>query len=276
MSGWGKELANIWTNNVAPSRPSCSEICIYTHYLRKIQEKIHRPIKLLVLGSTPEFRDWGYDENLEIYVVDKSKDYYEQVSREIRHKNLKETVYYSAWEDMHFNEKFDIIIGDLSIGNIEPKKFKNFLNNIHNSLSSEGLFLGKSFIWSDDEPIKTPYQIISEYQNSIHIHPYTYINHQLGLYCLDKKNFTIDFEKMYRELEALYASGQISRDLFSYFQNVGWNTEMKFSFFAPSNQFFIQQVNDVLEFVKFVHTMDVFTNVFPIYIIKQKDAEVIS
>ena len=51
---------------------------------------------------------------------------------------------------------------------------------------------------------------------------------------------------------------------------------MKFSFFAPSNQFFIQQVNDVLEFVKFVHTMDVFTNVFPIYIIKQKDVEVIS
>ena len=150
MSGWGKELANIWTNNVAPSRPSCSEICVYTSYLRKLQKEIHHPIKLLVLGSTPEFRDWGYDENLKVYVVDKSKDYYEQVSRELRHKNLKETVFFSSWEDMHFEEKFDLIVGDLSIGNIEPHRFDDFLTNIRNSLSNEGVFMGKSFIWGDN------------------------------------------------------------------------------------------------------------------------------
>ena len=273
MSGWGKKLARIWTNNVAPSRPSCSEICIYTNYLRKIQEKAHRPIKLLILGSTPEFRDWGYDENLEIYVVDKSKDYYEEVSREIRHKNLKETVYYCKWEDMRFTEKYDIIIGDLSIGNVEQTRFKEFLHNIHDTLSDNGIFIGKSFIWSDDEPVKTPKQIISEYQRSIHIHPYTFINHQLGLYCLDKKQFSIDFNKMYHELEILCASGDMDTELFSYFQNVGWNTEMKFEFFAPSKQFFVQQVNDVLQFVEFVHTMDIYTNVFPIYVIKKKEVE---
>lgn len=273
MSGWGKELANIWTNNVAPSRPSCSEICIYTSYLRKIQKKVHRPVKLLVLGSTPEFRDWGYEENLQIYVVDKSRDYYEQVSREIRHKNLKETVYYSEWEDMRFTERFDIIIGDLSIGNIEQTRFKDFLLNIHNALSDDGIFIGKSFIWSDDEPVKTPKQIVDEYKDLIYFHPYTFINHQLGLYCLDKKRFSIDFSKMYYELESLYLSGYISKELFSYFQNVGWNSEMKFTFFAPSKQFFVHQVESVLEFVEFIHTTDIYTSVFPIYIIKKKESE---
>ena len=232
MSGWGKALANIWTNNVPPSRPSCSEMCVYTEFLRKVQEKVRRPIKLLVLGSTPEFRDWGYDEALEIHVVDKSEDYYKQVSREIHHKNLKEQVYFSKWEDMHFSDKFDVIIGDLAIGNVEPNRFDDFLKNIRDALTDHGVFMGKSFVWDDDEPVKSPKQIVDDYRCSIQIHPYSFINHQLGLYCLDKKSFSIDFSRMYHELEKLYVSGDIDEELFSYFQDVGWNTEMKFFLIA--------------------------------------------
>ena len=47
MSGWGRELATIWTNNVAPSRPSNSEMCVYTKYLRQLQETFRRRIKIL-------------------------------------------------------------------------------------------------------------------------------------------------------------------------------------------------------------------------------------
>ena len=271
MSGWGKELADIWTNNVAPSRPSCSEMCVYTKYLRELQARIQRPVKLLVLGSTPEFRDWGYEENLLINVVDKSREYYEEVSREIRHKNLKENVYFSMWEDMEFDEEFDIIIGDLSIGNVEQSKFDKFLNCISMALSNDGFFLGKSFLWSEDEPVKTPKQIIDEYVRSNHIHPYTFINHQLGLYCLNKEKFSLDFGKMYQELLSLHSRGYIDNNLFSYFQNVGWNTEMKFEFFAPSQTVFINQVNETLKFIKYEHTLDVYTNVFPIYVIKKKE-----
>lgn len=274
MSGWGKELANIWTNNVPPSRPSCSEMCVYTKYLRKVQEKVKRPIKLLVLGSTPEFRDWGYDEGLEIHVVDKSEDYYKQVSREIHHKNLKEQVYYSKWEDMHFSDKFDVIIGDLAIGNVEQDCFDDFLMNIRDALTDNGVFMGKSFIW-DDGPVKSPKQIVDEYRRSIRIHPYSFINHQLGLYCLDKNSFSIDFSRMYHELEKLYLSGDIDEELFSYFQDVGWNTEMKFTFFAPSKQLFVEKVGKYLKLVEFVHTTDAYTSAFPIYIIKKKEEDVL-
>ena len=50
---------------------------------------------------------------------------------------------------------------------------------------------------------------------------------------------------------------------------------MKFDFFAPSKEFFISQVNEVLQFVDFVHTEDIYTSVFPIYIIKKKKMEVL-
>lgn len=274
MSGWNRELATIWTNNVAPSRPSHSEMFVYTQYLRQLQKKSNKPIKLLVLGSTPEFRDWGYDENLIVHVVDKSEEYYETVSREIRHKNLQEHLHISSWEEMSFDEQFDIIIGDLSIGNIEPNKFDDFLINIEKALAPGGLFMGKSFIWREDEPVKSPRQIVDEYNSSIHIHPYTFINHHLGLYCLDKTSFLIDFSKMYQELSDLHRIGYIGDELFSFFTNIGWNTEMKFKFFSPSQEFFQRKVNEHLSFVAFEHTMDIYTNVFPIYIAQKRKTEV--
>ena len=72
MSGWNKNLASIWTNNVAPSRPSNAEMCVYTKYLRELQSQCGQRIKMLVLGSTPEFRDWGFEQAIDISVVDKS------------------------------------------------------------------------------------------------------------------------------------------------------------------------------------------------------------
>lgn len=267
----GKKLAYLWTNNVAPSRPSCAELCVYTKYLRYLQSKItDRKIRLLVLGSTPEFRDWGFDENLDISVVDKSQSYYELISRELRHKNLKETLYIQNWEDMKFETKYDIIIGDLAIGNVNPSLFNKFLQNVNDSLTDEGFFLGKSMIWNENDTIKSPREIVSEYRKSVRIHPYTFINHQLGLYCLDKSSYILNFSNMYNELFLLYITGELEGEIFEYFQNIGWDTEMKFKFFAPSQKIFIELVNQYLNFVKFEHTLDYYTKVFPIYIIKRR------
>ena len=270
MSGWGRELASIWTNNVPPSRPSVEELCVYTQLLRQVQKNLSNTAKLLVLGSTPEFRDWGYEENLAITVVDKSKGYYKRVSREIRHKNLKEIVSIQRWEKMQFPEQFDLIIGDLSIGNINPLELEQFLVNISKALSPNGLFVGKSFFWTDSSPVLTPVEIVKSYAFFRHLHPYSYINHQLGLYCLDKKNSSIDFRKMYLEMKELYDDHVIDEELFSYFTNVGWNTEMKFTFYAPRQDEFIRSVNKYLSFIKFIHTKDIYSSLFPIFVIKRK------
>ena len=120
MSGWNKNLASIWTNNVAPSRPSNAEMCVYTKYLRELQSQCGQRIKMLVLGSTPEFRDWGFEQAIDISVVDKSIEYHKCISREIRHKNIKESVYVQNWEEMTFDKQFDLIIGDLLFSISKP------------------------------------------------------------------------------------------------------------------------------------------------------------
>ncbi len=267
MSGWGKKLAQIWSNNVAPSRPSIYELSVYTQYLRTMQNKSTEQIKLLVLGSTPEFRDWGFEQNLSITVVDKSINYYYEISRELRHKNIKETVVISQWEDMHFEQTFDFILGDLAIGNVAPERFDEFIERITDALTPGGIFMGKSFLWDKNTPIKTPEEIISDYEKVKYLHPYTFMNHQLGLYCLDRNNCLIDFSRMYNEVERLFDESKITEELFSMFQNVGWNTEMKFSFYAPQKSHFIECVNKRLKFVDFVYTEDVYTDVFPIFVV---------
>lgn len=267
MSGWGKKLAETWTNNVPPSRPSCSEICVYTSYLRRIQSAKKERIKLLVLGSTPEFRDWGYEENLDITVVDKSEEYYQAISREIRHKNIKEKLIISLWEDMELEEEYDIIIGDLAVGNIDGDRLDDFLKAVSSALLPGGYFIGKSFLWADDELVKTPHMIIEDYFKAPQMHPYTFINHQLGLYCLDKQTFQIDFTRMFNEMIKLLKEGVLDQNTFSYFENVGWNTEMKFTFFAPSQDYFREHVEKYMKFKEYVHTSDIYTCVFPIYII---------
>lgn len=68
--GWNGQLARIWTKMVGPSRPTISELAVYTKWAKIIQNNTSKRLKLLVLGSTPEFRDWGYENNFEITVMD--------------------------------------------------------------------------------------------------------------------------------------------------------------------------------------------------------------
>jgi hypothetical protein len=271
LSGWGEMLAYTWTNNVPPSRPSINELCLYRKYLDKIRETKQKPIRILILGSTPEFRDWGFEENLDITVVDKSKDYYNVISRELRHKNIKETLIVSRWEDMEFTEEFDLIVGDLSVGNIEKERVDDFINAIYNALAPGGYFLGKSFFWTENDVVLTPKQIVMNFYHNKQVHPYTFINHQLGLYCLDRERFEIDFSSMYQEMVKLKEDGDINEEIFSYFDNVGWNTDMKFTFFAPTRYFFESKIKKKLIFIGYIDSLEIYSNIFPVYVAMKED-----
>lgn len=45
---------------------------------------------------------------------------------------------------MTFDKQFDLIIGDLAIGNVDPDLFHVFLQNVNKSLSKMVSFLGKA------------------------------------------------------------------------------------------------------------------------------------
>lgn len=271
---WSQDVAQVWTKVVGPSRPTVSELSVYTKYTHELQNKLNRRLDILILGSTPEFRDWAYEERMNVTIIDFSLDYHKKISREIKHKNIleindKEKLVVKKWEDMNFEQEFDIVIGDLAIGNVEPKKLEIFISNVANALRKDGLFLGKSFFKPEDYKPILHGQLANEYYSKNRgYHPYSYFVFDLVMNCLDENNM-LCFKDLYNEVVSLKTNGLITDTEMECFENIGWDTEMKFVFHVPNIKDYESIINRYMKIEKIEYGMDVYSKNFPLYIIRK-------
>lgn len=267
---WNGQLARIWTKMVGPSRPTVSELTIYTKWAQTVQRQLSRRPKLLVLGSTPEFRDWGFENNFEITVMDCNEDYYNEVSREIRHKCIQENLICQKWQDLSVSNEYDIIIGDLAIGNIPPEDLEQFIKKVSEALTPVGIFLGKSFYHKKGYIPLSPESLIKEYYKGTPWHPYSALVYDLSIYCMDE-NHLLSFPKQYSILEDLNCKGILKDETFEYFKDVGWNTDMKFSFHIPDLEQYEKLLKKYLHIYAIEYGNDVYSSNFPLHIVGKKD-----
>lgn len=274
--GWNNELAYIWTKMVGPSRPTASELAIYTKYAHMLMNFEKRKLRILILGSTPEFRDWGYEENFEVWVMDANPDYNSAINRELRHKTIlenakyKEHYIYEYWQNLSFEDFFDIIIGDLAIGNIPPNQLESFIQKVSTALTSNGLFLGKSFFIPKEE-IKPIKDVVKEYYSGPLYHPYSALAFHLTMHSLDENNM-LSFQKQYQLVISLYNDGIINDDTLECFQNVGWDTEMKFHFHVPHIEKYEQLLCKYLTIYKTEYGQDIYSPFFPLFIVTKQNS----
>lgn len=267
MNNWNKNLAKIWTKMVGPSRPTISELAIYQKHIRRLQLLSKHQLKMLVLGSTPEFRDLGYEENLDVTVMDCNPDYHKAINRELRHKEIlsKEKVIFCKWQELAYKEEFDIIIGDLVIGNIPPDNLELFIKSTARALKQNGLFLGKSFYVDRNYVPLSPKQLCARYYSGYPYHPYSYFAYDLTIYVLE--NNRLVFKKMYNELELLVAENLLSSKTFEYFKNIGWDKEMKFDFFVPYIDDFELLISKYFSIYSVEYANEIYSKHFPLYIL---------
>lgn len=276
IAHWNKELALLWTRNIPPCRPSWSEMAIYTKYLRKRQAQFpYRKIKILNLGSSAEFRDWGHQENMDVTIIDCSKEYHDAIKREMMHKYCEERLIVQRWQDMSFEDEFDLIVGDLVIGNLYPEEIPPFLKSISNALMEGGFFMTKSFFRYGNKPIKSYEEIILDYyRKGVTYHPYPQLIYDIAMYCVNKKTGLLNFNHMYKETLKIYKSGIIKEETFEKFKCLGWEKEMKYLFHIPTFKQWENWVNEYLEIHKKEYGIDLYSKNFPIYILttKKRDA----
>lgn len=271
MGSWDARLAELWTYYVPPSRPSVAEMAYYAQWATWYRSSVGRRLKILVLGSTPEFRDWGYEEYAEVTVVDSSIEYHRTISREMRHKEADEKLLISKWEDMSFDEKFDLVVGDLALGNVDRNCFEKFIARIADALYPRGLFMGKSFIWDEDTVQELPESIIRDYYESARgIHPYTFINHRLGFSCLNRETQMIRFADMYRCLHSLETARIVHSDIMEVFGALGWSAEMIASFYAPTKKDLLRAADPYFVLMEFGEVKQVYSELFPTYVFERK------
>jgi len=275
VAHWNKELALLWTKNLPPCRPSWSEMAIYTKYLRITQSQSpHHKVKLLILGSSAEFRDWAHQENIDTTIIDCSKEYHDTIEREMKHKCCEEKLVIQLWQDMSFKNEFDLIVGDLVVGNLYPEEIPPFLQRISKALKEGGFFMTKSFFRDENKPIKSYKQILLDYyKNGITYHPYPQLIYDIAMCCVDKKTGLLNFNHMYKETLKMYKSGIMKKETFEKFKHLGWEKEMKFLFYIPT---FRQWENWIAEYLKIYtkeYGIDLYSKNFPIYIITTKSQE---
>lgn len=276
---WGRDLAICWTRMVGPSRPTISELAIYTRYIRILQSKLKRRLKILILGSTPEFRDWAFEENMIVTVMDYSKDYHKTISREIRHKCIVENeekyekFVCKNWLELNDINEYDVIIGDLVIGNISPEKLEEFIFKISNALKKDGVFLGKSFFVPKNYKIISPKKLLENYYNGPPYHPYSALAFDLTMFSIDNNNM-LSFKTQYEELAKLRNEGLIKEETMQYFENIGWDNEMKFQFYVPNADEYEKLVLKYLKIFCVEYGNEIYSNKFPLYIITNKKSEI--
>ncbi len=264
---WGKKLAQIWINYVPPARPSYAELCIYTEYLREIQKSLKRRVELLILGSTAEFRDWGFEQFLNVTVIDYSYDYYLESGRGTKHKNLNERMVHKRWQDMDFENKFDVIIGDMVIGNLPPHDVQNFLERASQALTKNGLFMTKS-VFKNGKKTPNIEELLKDYYSlHSHHHPLTKMLYGLLLTCRDPHQELLNFQKLWGKLEKAHKSGFLKSETMEIFSKLGWKDIVKFQFNIPDFDNWENMIKKSFNGFKKEYCGDVYSQNIPVYII---------
>jgi len=142
-SYWGRR-SHSWRQTVPPVRPSRGDIKIYEQFLRgKMDVK-----RVLILGSTPELREMvARETNATIYVADESFSMLTGMLKFAPHVDpLKEKWIKDDWLALPLPAKFfDVILGDVVLHQVTPKREHAFLQHMLFLLQDDGIFITRLF-----------------------------------------------------------------------------------------------------------------------------------
>ena len=275
---WNNELALKWTNMVWPSRPSISDLYVLKQYANILHIKYNRKLKILILGSTPEYRDFAFEENMTSVVVDKNFSYHQTISRELRHKSILgnpkyERVIFEPWETFNLKEKFDLIVGDLVVGNIDKQDLSAFLLKLSSLLEDDGLFIQKSIYSIPRDKRSSSEEIVETYYKEYaSFHPYSYLIHAISMNVVDDDNM-MRFNKLYNEFLRLFTQGILKEDEMNYFDSIGIDNEMGFRFHMIPIDIYEDMIKKYYNIYEIRYGIDIDSKFMPIHILSNKKSK---
>ncbi|MDP1833448.1 MAG: class I SAM-dependent methyltransferase [Candidatus Moranbacteria bacterium] len=134
---WNKQLAKDWKNYPAPVRPGL-EMAIYEKIIKRVLAGNKNP-RILILGSTPEFRDLLLKHKITPICCDVNPEVYKAL-KILMERNGKELFVESDWLDLDDAHRFDLIMGHNVINMIPINKQGLFIKNIADNLKPDGIF----------------------------------------------------------------------------------------------------------------------------------------
>ncbi|MBU4369682.1 hypothetical protein KKG58_02865, partial [Patescibacteria group bacterium] len=136
---WNIELANAWKNLLPPVRPSVEELKIYNKYIKNVL-KNNSKARILILGSTPEFRDLILKYKSTPICLDINSVVFKALKTLVKRKG-KEIFICSDWLKLKDKNKFDLIIGHEVFNMIPINKYSFLTQAIAENLKTDGLYI---------------------------------------------------------------------------------------------------------------------------------------
>ncbi len=290
---WNEERARAWHKMQPPSKPSKSEINIYKKYF-EIKKNEYNP-RVLILGSTVEFRQLAFELGFNVTVVDYSKTYHDIISEDLGENKAEilnsETPIYCEWSEMLPNDKleeesFDIIIGDLAVGNVSYKKIDKFFENISKLLKKDGYFLGKSiYTYSDFKTDK--HEIIKKLQELVDNNivndsiVYAKTMYDLSVFnadIVDKKANTkkINFANLYALINEFVGTDNARKKIFSIYlgEDTNFKDKMPSNFYIYEYSYILDLLNKCnFDIIDIEYGNDYYKDNYPLLILQKVDFE---
>ena len=264
---WDIKHFNALAKVFPPAKPSISEINSYKEEMNTLKVRLKRKLDVLILGTTVEFIDLALREKANITIIDSSEEYNNIVCNDLKYQsgNIRSVI--CRWEDMPFKDEFDVIIGDCVIGNIDKENVEDFFFNIRKSLRSNGLFLCKNFLISENYKKKSINEIIENYKENEKENPFTYMIYDLVV--LFSRNQMIDFKKIYNCLKQLNNKGSVSKQTLDYFSGIMELGEINCKFYIPTVEEYEKIAKKYLNIKNIKYGKDVYAKDIPLYIMEK-------
>lgn len=263
-SDWKTDFVYHWKHFVHPARPGYSEL-----ELIKSKIKERKQAKVLILGSTPEYRDLCGKLGADVTLIDFNKKNYQYLAKEMKTKP-KEKFVNDNWITTVLNEKFDIILGDVVLNIVNKDNIIKVISNIFKMLKSGGLFLPRTYVRSQEER-HTPEGIIKKYRKNGSKKPmfsWTVRDIMLSAYNFEDENLV--FKDIWTNMNLLFKKGLITKEELENYRKLSFE-KREFNFYFPEKKEFDKLLSNFFKLNGIFHSKKEYAkDNFPIHILTKE------
>ncbi len=135
-------FVDAWKRAIFPARPSSAELQLFDFRLQGCQGQ-----KMLIMGSTPELRDLGHKNKLQITCADLNPDMLHGMRKLMHSTELPEELVVCNWLKMPFQDNsFDVILSEQSLTVLPLEHWEQWLKEVARVLKPSGKAMIKVFM----------------------------------------------------------------------------------------------------------------------------------
>ncbi len=204
------DYAELWNQFPVPARPCPEELAIIEEEVRrKMQEDIG--VKLLILGSTNEYRALAKRLGIVPYVADFSKQNYDALTAYSKEKFDKEHFIQTDWLKIEDENKYDCIVGHRCINCIKPELLGEFFKRMNHALKQGGVFFCRGNVLFPEDKDRLE-EIVEKwaFEPNRKQPLFSYLEVELYFRCAYEDGF-VDYPKCREKVNGLYEARKMTK-----------------------------------------------------------------